>query len=75
MEKIWCHKAVKLFDCVDLRESTFNLYRANHQLNISYDELLKIYPKPYAWCLKEVKRYDDLVPYDHKQGCVIWVNL
>ena len=66
---------IELFHCAELTESNFELWGDRHKLDISYEELLKIYPKPYAWCLKEVKRYDDPVPYEHKRGCVVWVNL
>lgn len=29
----------------------------------------------YAWVLKDAKRYDKPIPYNHPQGAVIWVNL
>lgn len=65
-----------LFDCIEMDELTFNsVYRKCHRLDISYDELLKIYPRPYAWCLKDVKKFDSPIPYEHKLGCVIWVNI
>ncbi len=28
----------------------------------------------YPWVLKDAKRYDKPIPYDHPQGAVIWVK-
>ena len=64
-----------LFHCAELGESEFNNWKERHKLNISYEDLLKIYPKPYAWCLTNIKKFDTPIPYEHKQGCVIWVNI
>lgn len=65
-----------LFHCVELGEWEFNnVWKPRHQLNITYEELLKIYPKPYAWCLKDIKKLDEPKTYEHKKGCVIWVNI
>ena len=33
------------------------------------------YKQPYAWILKNVKKYTQPVPYTHPQGAVIWVNI
>ena len=55
----------------ELFENTFN----EHKLEITYEELLKIYSKPWAWWLIDIKKLDVSVSYKHKQGCVIWVNL
>lgn len=29
----------------------------------------------YAWELEDVLLYEDPIPYNHKRGAVIWVNL
>ena len=29
----------------------------------------------YAWCLSDVKKYNNPIPYKHPKGAVIWVNL
>jgi hypothetical protein len=44
---------------------------AAHQV----DEVIKRYPKCYAWELVDVRSINPPVPYDHPSGAVIWVNL
>ena len=67
---------VDLYDCMPIGKEEFEgLLRHYHKINMSYDELLKIYPKPYAWFLRNVKIFEKPIPYEHKRGCVIWVNL
>ena len=67
---------VELFSCIKLEKRQFEgAWKERHKIDISWEELLKIYPTPYAWCLKDVKVYDKPIPYDHKKGCVIWVNI
>jgi len=29
----------------------------------------------YAWQLKDSKRYDNPIPYNHPQGAVVWVKI
>jgi len=65
----------ELYHYFKLSKDNFELTRNGHLLKISYEELLKIYPKPYGWCFQNVEKYDNPVPYEHKQGCVIWVNI
>ena len=45
-----------------------------HCVNISYEELLKIYKKPYAWALENVEAIPDGLYYEHPKGAVIWVK-
>lgn len=66
---------VNIFECIELTEDKFKYFEKYHQLKISYKELLNIYPKPYGWMLKDIKKYDTPLYYNHKQGCVIWVNI
>lgn len=66
---------VELIHCEELTKRTFDLWKNEHKLDISYDELLNIYSKPYAWFLCEAKRYDSPINYNHKQGCITWVNI
>ncbi|NYC91934.1 hypothetical protein B0I49_005584, partial [Clostridium beijerinckii] len=33
------------------------------------------YKKLYGWILENPIIYNEPIPYEHKQGCVIWVNL
>jgi hypothetical protein len=66
---------VELFHCVELNKRNFEIWKDRHKLEISYDELLKIYPKPYAWCFTNIRKFGLPIEYEHKQGCVIWVNI
>lgn len=45
-----------------------------HCVSITYEELLKIYKKPYAWELTDVKEFSEQHHYNHPKGAVIWVK-
>lgn len=66
---------VDLYDSVFLTKELYEELRGSHRVGNSYEELLKIYPKPYGWCFKNTVKYDKPLKYNHKRGCVIWVNL
>lgn len=51
--------------------SMLDVERRYHHINDV--EMLKKYR--YAWELKNVKRYDKPIPYNHPQGAVVWVKL
>jgi hypothetical protein len=43
---------------------------------ISKDAISSLgYKNPHAWVLSDVKRFSSPRSYDHKKGCVIWVNI
>lgn len=65
----------ELFSCAELTKDNFDLWKDSHQLAITYEQLLKIYPKPYAWCLRKIDKFDKPMDYMHKNGCVVWVNI
>ena len=65
-----------LYDCMSIGKEEFEgLLKHYHKIDMTYEELLTIYTRPHAWFLKDTVRYETPVPYNHKQGCVIWVNL
>jgi predicted transcriptional regulator len=64
-----------LKDTIKLNKQLFDELQNRHLLSIQWEELLKIYKTPYAWYLSNAKRYKTPISYEHKQGCVIWVNL
>lgn len=66
---------VELVDSIKLTKDQFDQYKDNHKLDISYEELLKIYKTPYAWVMQNIVVFDKPVKYNHKLGCVVWVNL
>ena len=48
--------------------------RENHCVDISYNDLKRRYPNPYAWVLKDVQPLDKEMYYKHPKGAVIWVK-
>ena len=73
-KSIW--GTVEIYDCIELNKELYEKdWCKKHKSSKTYEELLKIYPKPYAWLLKNAKRFDEPIAYKHKQGCVTWVKL
>lgn len=66
---------INLVGCEKLNEQIWEENRANHLVDLTWEELTAIYKTPYAWIMKEANRWGESVKYEHKQGCVIWVNL
>ena len=61
--------------CISIdTEEKWEELKSSHCIDISYEELLKIYKKPYAWVLKEIKAIEDDLYYEHPKGAVIWVK-
>lgn len=65
----------ELNDCIKLTEDNYDTLRDFHKLDISYEELLEIYKNPQAWVLSKAEKYEVPVDYEHKRGCIIWVNI
>lgn len=65
----------ELFHCTELTKENFKIWKDRHRLDITYGQLLTIYPKPYAWCLTKINKFNSPMKYEHKQGCVVWVNI
>lgn len=73
-KQVW--GTAELYDCVELTKELYEgAWKDKHRSNKTYEELLLIYPKPFAWLLKNAVKFEKPKPYNHKQGCVIWVNL
>lgn len=64
---------VDLVDCVKLDETNFYRMISNHQVKEKFEDIP--YENLYGWVLSKPVRYNEPVAYDHKQGCVIWVNI
>lgn len=63
--------AVDIVDCIPL---TFYEWHSNKEKHcVEYSAI--DYEKPHAWVLENPKIYPEPIPYKHKPGCVIWVNL
>jgi phosphopentomutase len=60
--------------CIPINKTIWEGGRHNHQVNISFEELLNKYKNPYAWELNIIKIIDFEYYYNHKKGCIIWIN-
>lgn len=66
---------VELADCIALTRDLWENGQQKHCApHISWDELLQMYKKPYAWVMKNPIKYKEPVPYTHRHGAVIWVK-
>lgn len=54
-----------------LRPWEYEMTQPHHQ--VDNHDLLEKWCHP--WWLKNAKRYDDPIPYEHKKGAVVWVRL
>lgn len=60
--------------CTRVDEELWRVFKNDHQVNITYKELLQRYPHPHAWLLENVKEFKEPVKYNHPKGAVIWVK-
>ena len=65
---------VELIDSTPLDLKGFFIGQKWHKLDIAWTELWTRYKTPYAWELRNAKRYDEPKPYNHPKGAVIWVK-
>lgn len=64
----------KIKKTIKLNKKIWEEEKNNHQVDITFDKLLTKYKTPYAWEIKIVKIIDKELYYEHKNGCIIWVN-
>lgn len=66
----------ELIDCLSpLDELDVDLKTIRYMLLHQVDDLDKLKKWKYPWVLKNAKRYNHPIPYDHPGGAVIWVKL
>lgn len=64
----------ELIDCIEIATESITNYFNYHQ--IPKDKYKEInYKKTYAWVFSNPKRLNVPIDYNHKQGCIIWVNI
>jgi hypothetical protein len=63
---------VELFGVKNLTQWDLLEYHEKHRV---YDLDDIPYRQPRAWVLQNPVKFDKPIPYKHKQGAVIWVNL
>lgn len=66
----------ELIDSIPLTKELWEANKNNHQVEITWEELLKVYKKPHAWIFKHdsATKYQTPIPYIHPRGAVIWVK-
>ena len=62
----------EIVGCAKPIETPENAWSTKKLHQVEYIELLKKWKCP--WILKDSKRLDKPIPYDHPQGAVIWVR-
>lgn len=60
-------------DLIGTRHVGFTDLNNNFEKHRVTDEIS--YPFMWAWIFENVLWHPEPIPYEHKQGCVIWVNL
>jgi hypothetical protein len=63
---------IDIIDCVEISLEDYLQNRDKHQVK---EKTTLPYKKTYAWVLANPKRFIVPKKYNHKKGCVIWVNL
>jgi hypothetical protein len=63
----------EIIDSIALTQDLFEKSKNKHHSTLSFEEIS--YKNPYAWEIKNAKRYEKSIPYIHQQGAIIWVNL
>lgn len=65
----------QLIDSIPLTKELFEENRDKHKIySMSWEELTKIYKRPYAWIFDKSYALNNPQPYKHPQGAVIWVK-
>ena len=67
---------VNIIDSISLTEELWEFNRKKHQVDITWNELLKIYKNPHAWVFEDgtAMKYHKPIPYKHPKGAVVWVK-
>jgi hypothetical protein len=61
----------ELVDCFELPKEQQDRTKEFHKV----EDLALLDKWRFAWVLKNAKRYEKPLPYNHPKGAVIWVNL
>lgn len=64
---------VELIDSIQINEDDYYKLYDLHKVNANRSDIP--YKNLYGWILKNPIIYEKPVPYNHKTGCVIWVNI
>lgn len=64
---------IELIDSFKLSDSDYYALKNRHRVEVSRKDIK--YKNLYGWILKNPIKFTTPIPYKHKQGCVIWVNI
>lgn len=64
---------VDIVDCILLDKESYDKNKKRHMYPYSFEDIS--YKKTYGWILENPVIFDSPKKYNHKLGCVIWVNL
>jgi hypothetical protein len=63
-----------LIDSFPVNYELMNKNQNKHRLR--FEQWLDMgYSNPHAWVLENPVRYPEPIPYEHKKGAIIWVNI
>lgn len=64
---------VDLVGCIKLNEESYYKMIDKHKIGLKFEDIP--YKNMYGWILTNPVKYEKPIAYEHKQGCVIWVNI
>lgn len=64
---------VDVIGCIEINKDEYYRLVDKHCYPFDFDTIK--YKKLYGWILKNANFYEQPKPYNHKLGCVVWVNL
>ena len=64
---------VELIDSMLISDDEYYNMSNLHKVDVSRESIP--YKKLYGWVLKNPVVYEEPIPYNHKVGCVVWVNI
>lgn len=64
---------VDLIDCIEITNDNYYKLLNEHRVNANIEDIP--YKKIYGWKLENPLIYKEPKSYNHKKGCVIWVNV
>lgn len=69
--KVW--GIAELTDSFLIQDENFEKFKDEHLIDCKREEIP--YKMIYGWKLENPKRFNEPIDYEHKLGCVKWVNL
>ena len=64
---------IDLIDVKPLTEELFYELQDQHMIYCNWEDL--VYKTPFVYYFENLIVYDKPIPYEHKRGCITWVNI